>query len=135
MNIVLKISLLISACGWGISGIAIFGNSVWIFEQLSIMGGNFEYHKMLDYWLRMTAIGFTFIGTLFGLAVLKFFDKNFNWLLAFFQILSGIILLIWINKLNINPNHSYGDVTFCLSTGVGILIGNLIELKKRNSIN
>lgn len=135
MNSLQRISLLIAAFGWGISAIAIFGNSNWIFLQLSNMGGTFEYHKMLDYWLRMTAVGFTFIGLLFGLSAFKLLDRKFNWILAIFQVVCGIILFIWIKKLNVKAEYGYGDVAFCIATGLGIIIGNMLESKKANQPN
>ena len=68
MNI-MRLGLLLSACGWGISFYFTFASWQAASNQLQEMGADaIEYQPLLDYWLRMASAAFGCIGIASALA-------------------------------------------------------------------
>ena len=118
---VLRIVLCTCAFGWGISAAGIFLPWNFISEQLKNMGAiNIPDDPMLNYWLRMTAGAFTFIGILFLLPAWKP-RKYFIMLrmLACFMVIEGLLLAGFGITLKC-------AITFCVDSAFCILTGCLI---------
>lgn len=124
---VTRISCLLAGLGWSLAWGGVVGGSAWAFGMLRVMGGDFPYHPMLDYWLRMTAIAFAFIGVLFLLAAAGKGGRALLFLLAVFQLICAATLLVWAVRLELHLDRFLGDVAFCLVTGIGILVGRWLR--------
>ena len=119
----LRLGLLISSVGWGIS--FYFAIVPWeaAAAQLDGMGlGYLEYRPLLDYWLRMAAVAFGCIGIASGLAC-KYPDKfrGMIQLLGPFHLLMGITLIMAArsNQLDRELHPTFGpDIVFCLLVGI-----------------
>ncbi len=130
-RLVTRISCLLAGLGWSLAWGGVVGGSAWTFGMLRVMGGDLPYHPMLDYWLRMTAISFAFIGLLFLLAAAGKTGRALPPILAAFQLVCGGTLLFWALRLELPPEQFLGDVGFCLATGAGILAGRWLPATRR----
>src|SRR3954471_16783216 len=103
-RIIVSGSAAIASFGWGISCVAIVAPSKTAFSMLSTMAdGQIVYSPMLDYWLRMTAVVFTFVGILFALVAVKPAKwRTLGLMLAFFQICCGFTLLFWALNIGLD---------------------------------
>jgi hypothetical protein len=122
----LRLGLLLSSIGWGISFIFTF--STWDFasDQLYLMGaGRMEYHPLLDYWLRMASAAFGCIGIGSALACLRpAFFQGLIVLLGPFHVFVGLVLAASavINQLNTESHPTFvADITFCFVTAFLII--------------
>lgn len=129
---ILRIMLLASAFGWGVSAFAIFLPWDVIVDQLIGLGAReIPNDPMLNYWLRMAATVFTFIGILFLMLAVK--PVKFMIMLPFagvFMLAEGLVLLVYGVILHLDPLPFYVDTAFCLLLGIGILLGQQ-RLKKQ----
>jgi hypothetical protein len=122
----LRLGLLLSSIGWGISFIFTF--STWDFasDQLYLMGaGRMEYHPLLDYWLRMASAAFGCIGIGSALACLRpAFFQGLIVLLGPFHVFVGLVLAASAvsNHLNAESHPTFvPDITFCFVTAFLII--------------
>jgi len=90
----LRIALLSSAFGWGISAFGIFMPWKFIVAQLHDLGGDVSADPMMNYWFRMTACGFTYIAIQFAYLSVKPQNKLKQiTIAAIFMISTGILSL------------------------------------------
>lgn len=123
---VLRLGLILSACGWGISFGFTFAPWKVAADQLSGMGaGYLHYDPLLDYWLRMASCAFGCIGVASALAAWR--PRSYGQLiglLAPFHLIVGITLVFAARANHLTPElHPtfIPDITFCFTTA--LLIG------------
>lgn len=124
---VLRLGLLLSSIGWGISFIFTFSSWDSASDQLYAMGaGHIEYRPLLDYWLKMASAAFGCIGIASALACMR--PNSFQglvWLLGPFHGFMGSFLLISAVSNHLSPDRHptfIADITFCFVTALLILI-------------
>lgn len=121
---ILRILLLAGAFGWGISVFGVFLPWVTVISQLEGLGAqNIPSDPMLNYWLRMTAVAFSFIAILFLLCAFdpRKYAMLLPWL-ASFMIAEAFILFTYGLLLNLHLIPFIIDASFCIAIGTGILI-------------
>lgn len=124
---VLKLGLIVSACGWGISFFFTFAPWQAAVNQLYDMGAErIPYDPLLDYWLRMASSAFGCIGIGSVLACLR--PKKFEGfikLLGPFHFLVGTTLIVAAARNHLTPSlHPtfIPDITFCFLAGLLIQV-------------
>lgn len=129
---ILRLGLLLSACGWGISFFFTFAPWEVAARQLYDMGANeIPYDPLLDYWLRMASCAFGCIGIASALACLR--PAKFTGMIGLlgpFHFTVGATLVVAAYNNNLTPElHStfIPDITFCFLTGLLIVIPLLRE--------
>jgi len=126
----LKSALLINAFGWGLSMLGLFMPSHIAFQWLSYMGCHAQYDPKLDYWLRMTAFVFCWVGALSFKAFLQpEKSKELIFYLGILNTVGGVILIFSGLKLNIPFNEFIPDSIFCLTTGAVMLMFKLRKIR------
>jgi len=118
----LRLGLLASAAGWGISFSFTFASWEAVAAQFRLMGaGSIEYRPLLDYWLRMASAAFGCIGIASLLACLRHIAfRNLIRLLGPFHYVMGISLAVaaYRNHLTMALHPTFGpDIVFCFFTG------------------
>jgi hypothetical protein len=137
---ILRLGLLLSTCGWGISFIFTFSSWDSAASQLQDMGANkIQYDPLLEYWLRMASSAFGCIGIASALACFrpaKFF--GLIRLLGPFHFIVGTTLAISAYRIPLTPDlHPtfIPDIVFCFLAGTLIqapLIRQLMVKVKAN---
>lgn len=133
----LRLGLLLSSIGWGISFIFTFTTWDFATDQLFLMGAaRMEYHPLLDYWLRMASAAFGCIGIASALACLwpRFF-QGLIVLLGPFHVFMGIVLATSAvsNELNTESHPTFvADITFCFVTAFLIIIPLAVTHIRKN---
>lgn len=120
----LKLILAVGALGWGVS---VFGVLLpWPVAEDCLRGlgvGPLPADPMLDYWLRMAGGGFTMVGVLFAAILIN--PRKYGAvlpLLAWLCVAEGVVLLASGLRLGLPPFPFWGDVSFCLGVGLGLLV-------------
>ncbi len=115
---ILRLGLLVSACGWGISFFFTFAPWQAVTNQLHEMGANeIAYDPLIDYWLRMASCTFGCIGIASALACFR--PLNFLGLVKLlgpFHFIVGTTLAIaaYRNRLTPDLHPTFiPDITFC----------------------
>lgn len=123
---ILRLGLLLSACGWGISFFFTFAPWQMAADQMWEMGSRrMPYDPQLDYWLRMASSAFGCIGIASALACVtphKF--PGMIRLLGPFHLFVGTTLTISAHLNHLDPEHNLtyqADITFCFVTAFLIL--------------
>jgi len=123
----MRLGLLLSACGWGISFYFTFASWPVASIQLQEMGAEvIEYQPLLDYWLRMASSAFGCIGIGSALACAR--PPAFVGLIRLlgpFHFVVGTTLVIaaWRNHLSPALHPTFiPDIVFCF------VAGSLIQL-------
>jgi hypothetical protein len=123
MEWILRVLLICAGFGWVISVFGIFMPWPFVTKQLMELGANeLPADPMLNYWLRMTAGAFTFIGVLFFIMAVK--PQRYIPVIKIaggFLVIEGIILGIAGLSLKLFFIPYSVDSLFCFLTGVGIL--------------
>jgi hypothetical protein len=117
----------IAALGWGISSVGLVVPSPTAFDLLNGLGaGDLAYDPMIDYWLRMTAFAFTYLGLQFALVAIRW-QRWFAFALmsAIFQIACGAVLLVSAMAIRPPSGNHRADIAFCLGSGLIMLAGLL----------
>ena len=118
----LRLFLLASALAWGISIVAVFLPWSVAVNSLQSMGaGQIPNDPMLNYWLRMAAGGFTFVGIIFlliGINPERY--RNIIGLMAVLMFFEGLIILFSGLHLHLQPFPFYSDASFCILSGLAI---------------
>jgi hypothetical protein len=129
---ILRLGLLISACGWGISFFFTFAPWQTASWQLREMGANeIPYDPLMDYWLRMASCAFGCIGIASVLACLR--PEKFTGLIVLlgpFHWIVGTTLVVAATNNHLDPDlHPtfIPDITFCFLAGLLILAPLLRE--------
>lgn len=118
---ILRLGLLFSAAGWGVSFFFAFAPWPVAEAQLQTMGAlPIEHQPLLDYWLRMAAIAFGCIGIASALACARphSFEQVVR-LLGPFHGIMGITLIVASsrNHLVVHQHPTFvPDIMFCLLT-------------------
>ncbi len=123
----LRLGLLLSSFGWGISFLFTFTSWEFASEQLFLMGAErMDYQPLLDYWLKMASAAFGCLGIASALACA--WPSRFQGmilLLGPFHGFMGVVLSIsaWVNGLNTDLHPTFvADITFCIVTSVLISV-------------
>ena len=123
----MRLGLLLSACGWGISFFFTFVSWPVASNQLQEMGAEvIEYQPLLDYWLRMASAAFGCIGIASALACAR--PRAFVGLIHLlgpfhFVIGTTLVIAAWRNHLSPDLHPTFTpDIVFCF------VAGSLIEL-------
>jgi hypothetical protein len=129
--VLLRIFLLAGGFGWGISLFGVFMPWTVVVSQLEGLGAQkILGDPMLNYWLRMTSVAFTFIGVLFLLCA--FNPRKYAILLPWlglFMIVEGLALFIYGLALKLHLIPFVVDASFCIVIGAGIIVaGNLSKI-------
>ena len=135
----LRLGLLTSAIGWGLSFSFTFASWRAASAQLSLMGAaSIPYQPLLDYWLRMASSVFGCIGVASALACLR--SQAFVSLIRLlgpFHFIVGSTLAVaaWNNDLTMKLHPTFvPDICFCFLAGTLIQLPLLHECRKaRNS--
>ena len=118
----LRLFLFASALAWGISIVAVFLPWTVAVNSLQSMGaGQIPNDPMLNYWLRMAAGGFTFVGIIFlliGINPERY--RNIIGLMAILMFFEGLIILFSGLRLHLKPFPFYSDAGFCILSGLTI---------------
>ena len=127
----LRLGLLVSAIGWGISFYFTFGSWKAATDQLRGMGADpIVYQPLLDYWLRMASSVFGCIGVGSAIACVRpQAFAGFIRLLGPFHFVIGITLSVaaYANHLTPQSHPTFiPDILFCF------LAGTLIQLPLRS---
>lgn len=122
----LRLGLLFSAIGWGISFAFTFASWEASADQLQAMGADrIAYQPLLDYWLKMASSAFGCIGVACGLAALRpAAHVGMIRLLAPFHFVIGTTLALAAARNHLTPKlHPtfLADISFCFIAA--ILIG------------
>ncbi len=126
----LRLGLLASTCGWGISFYFTFTPWTAAVSQLRDMGaGDIRYDPLLDYWLRTASVVFGCIGIGSLLACLRPESfPGFIRLLGPFHLIVGATLIAAAiaNHLDRALHPTFvPDITFCFVTGLLLVIPRL----------
>jgi hypothetical protein len=123
----LRFFLAYTALGWVICLAGVFTPAKTAFSLLQYVGGidpePLLANPMYDYWLRMASSTFAFIGLAY--LILAIWPRKFRTTLPFagaFMLIEGIVLLVHGLRLDLPPSPFMGDVAFCITGGVGILL-------------
>ena len=118
-----KILLAAGAIGWGISVLGALLPWSWMFPMLQSMGATYDFSDQhVQYWLRMACGGWSIIGFMFLVVLLK--PGKYGILaplMAWCSIFEGIVLLVHGLMLGLPMFPFAGDVLFCLVVGIGLL--------------
>lgn len=134
--LILRILLICAGFGWAISAVGIVMPWSFISAQLEGLGAmDLPSDPMLNYWLRMTAGAFTFIGILCFAAAFNPVKQIqlIRWI-SLFLLCEGLVLLIAGIALNLFLIPYVVDSLFCLFTGGGLL-GLSIKFVSGRSLN
>jgi hypothetical protein len=120
----LKLILLVAACGWGISMLCVILPWSVVSSGLNGLGaGPIPDDPMLNYWLRMAGGGFTIIGAIFAAILIA--PKKYEVmipLMAYLSIFEGVILLVSGLRLGLPTFPFWSDTLFCLGVGIALLV-------------
>lgn len=133
---ILRLGLLLSSIGWGIS--FLFTVSSWesASEHLYLMGADrIEYQPLLDYWLRMASATFGCIGI--ASAVACIWPARFEGLVCLIGPFHGFIGTVLAtsaisNHLKTERHPTFvADITFCYVTALLVSIPLLASLLRK----
>ncbi len=117
-------ALIVAGVGWGVSVYTSIVGGPQVFEFLQFVSGTeFEYHPMLDYWMKLTGIAFTFIGAGFLFVGIRWreniqFGRWFGW----FQVICFLVVALTVLRIDLVSRIYLLDFLFFLATGVPILL-------------
>lgn len=134
----LRLGLLLSSIGWGISFLFTFSSWDSASEQLYLMGaGYIGYRPLLDYWLKMASATFGCIGIASALACMRpTLFEGLIWLLGPFHAFIGIVLTVSAisNDLRSDRHPTFvADISFCFITAILISLPLILSLWRKMS--
>ena len=115
-----RLASVVAGIGWIVSIFANLVNGTTVFEFLQVVSSEeFDYHPMLDYWMKMAGLAFAFIG-------LGFLYCGYKWKEALpygiyfgaYQILCAVSVLITMIRLDLDNQLYLLDCAFFLGTGI-----------------
>ena len=127
--IVPRFACVIAALGWGVSVIGVFAPAETVFALLSQLADEpIRRQPMLEYWLRMCALGFTAIGLLFAAALFPA-NARLRLPLGVLQLVCAAVLAGWNWRNGITADCQIWDGVFLASTGIPIAIWGFVDRK------
>ena len=135
---VLRLGLLLSSIGWGISFLFTFSSWDSASDQLYLMGaGYIGYRPLLDYWLKMASATFGCIGIASALACIRpTLFEGLVWLLGPFHAFIGVVLTASAisNHLRTDRHPTFvADITFCFIAAILISLPLIVSLLRKNN--
>jgi len=130
-----RLAAIVAGIGWFVSIFANFVNGTKVFEFLEFVSTEqFEYHPMLDYWMKMAGLAFAFVGLGFLFCGMKW-KKAFPLGIYFgiYQILSAISILLTMLRIDIDSQLYLLDCLFFFGTGIPMTLAWL-SLKRQGNI-
>ena len=131
-NAIRNVFLAAGAIGWGIAVLGVLLPWNWIAPMLQSMGTSYNFpDAQMQYWLRMACGGWSIIGFLFMMVLLKPRQYgNLVSLLAWCSLFEGIVLLVHGLLSGVSLFPFAGDVLFCLVVGGGLLVTEYVSGSK-----
>jgi hypothetical protein len=133
---VLRLGLLLSSIGWGISFVFTFASWDSAADQLYLMGAyRIGYQPLLDYWLKMASATFGCIGIASAFACIR--PASFEglvYLLGPFHAFIGTVLAIsaMTNGLRTDRHPTFvADITFCFVTAILVSAPLVVGMLRR----
>jgi len=119
-RIIYRLAAIAAGIGWVVSILATIVNGELVFEFLQYISGlSFEYSTMLDYWMKMAGLAFAFVGLGFLYCGIKWKEGlKFGLYFGLFQILSCVVVLLSIARMEIDSMIYLMDCAFFLGTGI-----------------
>ncbi|MDH3648960.1 MAG: hypothetical protein OEQ53_04715 [Saprospiraceae bacterium] len=124
VKFIYRSAAIIAGMGWFVSIYTTIVNGPAVFEFLGyISSSEFEYHPMLDYWMKMAGIAFAFIGLGFIFCGIRW-KKNLplGKYFALYQIICFIGVVLSVLRLDLDSSIYVLDFAFFLGTGIPMLI-------------
>lgn len=119
----LRVALVFCGCTWSAALLGVFATWEAASQAMQGLGAQpIAYDPMLDYWLRMAAGAFAFVG--FGYLLLAVNPDRHADLLPWaggFMIAEGMVLLAHGWRLDLPPFPFYADVSACLLGGAAVI--------------
>lgn len=120
VQFIYRMTAIVAGIGWVISILANLVNGTTVFEFLQFVSSEqFDYHPMLDYWMKMAGLAFGFIGLGFLYCGIKW-KEALPWGIYFgsFQIASFLSVLLTMLRLDLDSQLYLLDCAFFLGTGL-----------------
>ncbi|HWB08460.1 MAG TPA: hypothetical protein VG826_04520 [Pirellulales bacterium] len=132
----LRVLLVVSAIGWGMSFFAAFAPWFLVVRWIEAIGGlTPPDHPMIQYWVRMAGAGFGFIG-LFYLRLALRPTNHLHWMrfASLLNLAVGSVILAEALILRLPSSRFRMDTLFCFGCGTGIWIysGRLLRADGRD---
>ena len=118
--IIYRMAAITAGIGWIISILTNFVNGTTVFEFLQFISSEqFDYHPMLDYWMKMAGLAFGFVGLGFLYCGIKWKEAfSFGIYFGSFQIASFLSVLLTMARLDLDSQIYLMDCVFFLGTGL-----------------
>ena len=115
-----RLAAIVAGIGWMASILTNFVNGTTIFEFLRFVSTEqFEYHPMLDYWMKMAGLAFAFIGLGFLYCGIKWKKAlPFGIYFGAYQLASFLSVLLTMVRLDLDSQLYLLDGAFFLGTGL-----------------
>lgn len=106
--------------GWAICVLATIVNGQSVFQFLQFISTEqFDYHPMLDYWMKMAGLAFTFIGLGFLYCGIRWKEAlPYGIYFGAYQIVSALGVVISMSRLPVANQMFLLDCAFFLGTGI-----------------
>lgn len=134
----LRLGLLLSTVGWGISFYFTFTTWEVATDQLYMMGADpIEYQPLLNYWLKMASATLGCIGIASAMACARpAVFEGLIWLLGPFHGVIGAVLVAAAvsNDLRVESHPTFpADITFCFVTCFLISVPLFVGMKQNRN--
>ena len=118
--LIYRLAAFTAGVGWFVSILANLVNGSTVFEYLSFISSeDFEYHAMLDYWMKMAGLAFALIGLGFLYCSWKWKETlHLGYYLGIYQVVSALSVLITMSRIDLSSQIYLVDCLFFLGTGI-----------------
>lgn len=122
-----RLAAFTAGVGWFVSILANIVNGSTVFEYLSFISSEeFDYHPMLDYWMKMASLAFALIGIGFLYCSWKWKETiHLGFYLGIYQIVSALSVLLTMSRIELSSQIYLVDFLFFLGTGIPMVWGGL----------
>ena len=118
--LIYRAAAIVAGIGWIISILTNLVNGTAVFDFLQYVSSQqFEYHPMLDYWMKMAGLAFAFIGLGFLYCGIKWKEAlPLGIYFGAYQIISFLSVLLSMARLDLDSQIYLMDCAFFLGTGL-----------------